>query len=375
MSFFKKFRFVGGRIVKTGIAVFVTALICHFLNWPAMFAVITAIVTIEPTAADSIKKAFVRFPASAIGAGYSVLATFLIGDSPISYTFVALATIITCNKLKLHDGILVATLTGVAMISTVHDEYVSSFFIRLGTTVTGLVVSSLVNLFVMPPKYSDTISRRIHTLFMKAGEILTNRGKELCCSQSTDKDLHKSFHQLVKEIEYTETLCTYQKDEWKYHRVRKSDVQSFHYEYKKLNLLRQVTFHIGNLIYLPSHHYRMGQSKTELIMETIHLIRGIFYNPNFIISNEYNSKIKEITEWFADQNSFIESTEMQEKSNFSPETIILYELLSIQELTEELSHIHLLESNRNNRLGNIQIQSPQKQITKNQSSTKARTDD
>jgi len=48
-----------------------------------MFAVITAIVTIEPTAADSIKKAFVRFPASAIGAGFSVLQPLFLETVPL----------------------------------------------------------------------------------------------------------------------------------------------------------------------------------------------------------------------------------------------------------------------------------------------------
>ena len=76
MKFLEKFNFVGGRIVKTGIAVFITALVCEWLNWPPMFAVITAIVTIEPTAADSIRKAYVRFPASAIGAAFSVVFNF-----------------------------------------------------------------------------------------------------------------------------------------------------------------------------------------------------------------------------------------------------------------------------------------------------------
>jgi len=355
----KRFKFVGGRIVKTGIAVFVTAFICHLLEWPAMFAVITAIVTIEPTAADSIKKAFVRFPASAIGAGFSVLATFLFGDSPISYTFVSLATIITCNKLKLHDGILVATLTGVAMISTVHDEYLSSFFIRLGTTSTGLIVSSLVNLLVMPPKYSETISRAIHSLFMKAGDILNTIGNEFCQNQASEKDIRKAFYNLVKEIEKIETLCTYQKDEWRFHRVKRIDIGHFHYEYKKLNLLRQVTYHIGNLIYLPTHHFKLGQTKNELILHTIHSLRAIYYDTNFTIRREHHSKITEITEWFAEQKSFKDSKgkNHEQAHHFSPEMVILYELLSIHELTEELSQIHNLQQQRENRVKRINVPS------------------
>ena len=106
MIYIKKFIFLGGRIIKTGIAFFLTALICHSIGWPYMLAVITAIVTIEPTAADSIKKAFIRFPASAIGAAFAMFYTFLLGVTPLTYMLVAVSTIIstafTCRNTRCH---------------------------------------------------------------------------------------------------------------------------------------------------------------------------------------------------------------------------------------------------------------------------------
>lgn len=57
---------MGPRTLKTAFAVFLSAMICKALGFPVVFAVITAIVTLEPTASDSIKKGMVRFPASAI---------------------------------------------------------------------------------------------------------------------------------------------------------------------------------------------------------------------------------------------------------------------------------------------------------------------
>ncbi len=53
---------IGNRVIKTGIAVFFTALICNWFDFPPTFAVITAIVTIEPTVTDSIKKRACPFP-------------------------------------------------------------------------------------------------------------------------------------------------------------------------------------------------------------------------------------------------------------------------------------------------------------------------
>ncbi|TCN24886.1 uncharacterized membrane protein YgaE (UPF0421/DUF939 family) [Mesobacillus foraminis] len=337
-----KFKLAGGRIFKTGIAVFVTALICHLMNWPAMFAVITAIVTIEPTAADSIKKAFVRFPASAIGAGFSVLSTFLFGDTPISYTFVSIATIFACNKLKLHDGTIVAALTGVAMISTVHDDYLSSFLIRLGTTSTGLIVSSLVNLFVMPPNYSLTISNRIHAEFLKAGDILNRRCTELFNGQAYVKQLRHEFQMLINEIEKTETLCSYQKDEWRYHSFQRKEARKFHYAYKKLKILRLLAFHIGNLIYLPSHHLQLEPDKNMLLSSSIQVLRTIYYSGAFSFGKQEQIMRNELKDWFLKQKSAMESekSKIGENAQLSPETMVLYELLSIYDLTKQLSTIH-----------------------------------
>ncbi|MFD1737015.1 aromatic acid exporter family protein [Bacillus salitolerans] len=338
----KRVKFVGGRIVKTGIAVFVTAFICHILNWPVMFAVITAIVTIEPTVADSIKKAFVRLPASAIGAAFAILFTFLFGDSPYSYAFVSLSTIIACHKLKLHDGTLVATLTGVAMISTVHDEYFSSFFIRLGSTSTGIIISALVNFFVMPPNYSKSITNKIHDLLDKSGDIFDSRCLELLNIQPLSKDLRGNFQALVKDVDQTETLCTYQKDEWKYHRISRKEIRDFHYKCKKLTTLRQIIYHLGNLIYLPSVHIELSEEKKRMIVESVKSIKGIFHSKNFHIPDSHHQQMNRLREWFSKQQHTL-YLEDEYHQHLSTETLILYELLAIHDLVEELNNIQSLE--------------------------------
>ena len=43
-------KIIGARTIKTGLATFLTALFCLALNLNPIFAILTAIVTIEPTA-------------------------------------------------------------------------------------------------------------------------------------------------------------------------------------------------------------------------------------------------------------------------------------------------------------------------------------
>ena len=58
---------IGARTIKTGLATFFTSLFCMLLNLTPIFAILTAIVTIEPTAKASLKKGYKRLPATVIG--------------------------------------------------------------------------------------------------------------------------------------------------------------------------------------------------------------------------------------------------------------------------------------------------------------------
>lgn len=62
----------GNRVIKTSVSCIADSLNFRFTRMPAVFAVVTAIVTIEPTVSDSIKKGIVRFPVSAIDSAYAV---------------------------------------------------------------------------------------------------------------------------------------------------------------------------------------------------------------------------------------------------------------------------------------------------------------
>lgn len=99
------------------------------LNLTPIFAILTAIVTIEPTAKASLKKGYKRLPATVIGALFAVVFTYVFGDrSPLSYALSATFTILICTKLNLQVGTTVAVLTSVAMIPGIHEAYVQFLF-------------------------------------------------------------------------------------------------------------------------------------------------------------------------------------------------------------------------------------------------------
>lgn len=330
---------VGRRIVKTGISVFITALICIKLKLPVEFAVIAAIVTIEPTASDSIRKGLIRLPASAIGAGLAVFFVYLWGPTALSFTLAAVLTIFLCQRLKLYDGILVATLTAVAMVPDIYDHYFLTFLSRLGTTFIGLTVSSLINFFILPPKYSPLIKEKLGPNFQLVSQVLLETVQFVFRIKQTEVIIPSSaYNKLRQETEKISEMLTFQEREWKYHKIRLSEYRNF-YRLKKTNtIMQKIVLHLGNLQYVnePAH---FTPSDQDIIMEAVISIQSILNNPSYAIEDRHYTLVYELdTRLKYEANQLLSSN--HHSHHFTPKRIIYFELLSIHDCLEELQDLY-----------------------------------
>ncbi|WP_010532181.1 aromatic acid exporter family protein [Lentibacillus jeotgali] len=332
----KYFKLAGSRVVKTGVAIFITAWICVLLDWPPVFAVITAIVTIEPTVSDSIKKGLVRFPASAIGSAYAVLFISLLGDSPLTYALAAVFTIATCFRLKLHAGLLVATLTSVAMVEVIHTNVLMSFFIRLGTTTTGLLVSTVVNMFMMPPEYTNEIAKKLESIAYRTGIAVEKVLQDIVDAQHQVVVVEQELaEQLDKMIHQTEQLIRFQKEESKYHPLAGSERTHFQQEQEQLVRLRLIHYHLGNLIYSSFNTIEWSDEKRTAILNAVTDVAQSLKHPNAYEHEKHQKQFTRLTDIFWDDNRAIAEKKEKRPANLPPELTILYELLSIYNLVEK----------------------------------------
>lgn len=316
-------RLPGNRIVKTTVAVLLTAFICIQIGWPPVFAVITAIVTLEPTVTDSIKKGIVRFPASAIGSFYAVLFISLFGDSAITYTLAASLTIITCYRLKLHAGLLVATITAVAMVEVVIDNYLLSFFIRLGTTTIGITVSTLVNMFIFPPNYIKDIEKNMVNIFKDIGKALR--------LMNDKAKMKKTVIAIKKQIERTEQLIHYEVDE-KYFRPfieKANDDQSN--LIGQIDQLELIHYHLHNLQPITIHTTAFSDEQVAVIENAIQDLATFMQDDNAIDLTKHEHKLNELMRmfWRTDHEK-----ETFQQSLLADELIVLYELIAIFSLVK-----------------------------------------
>lgn len=318
----------GSRIVKTAVAVLLTAFICQLIGWPPVFAVITAIVTLEPTAADSVKKGIVRFPASAIGSFYAVLFIALFGNSPITYTLAASLTIITCYSLRLHAGLLVATITAVAMIEVIHDNYLMSFFIRLGTTSVGIIVSTLVNMFIFPPNYIKAIERNLHKIYKDMGIILSHLDNKV--------KMESTMRSVRKELIQTEVLIRYQTDEADFHPLFDSEAFSQTNIAKTINQLELIHYHINNLHPIHIKQTAFSEKHVSVIHHAINDLTSYMKGNNSINLEQHEIALKNLMRMFWRSSH---GNETFNNSLLPDELILLYELISIFYLVKETKQL------------------------------------
>lgn len=329
----KLFPLAGSRVVKTGVAIFLTAWICNLLNWPPVFAVITAIVTLEPTVSDSIRKGIVRFPASAIGSAYAVFFISLFGNSPLTYTLAAVFTIATCYRLKLHAGLLVATLTAVAMIEVIHSHYLLNFFIRLGTTTIGLIVSTFVNFLILPPNYIEEIQNNIDTTCDKMGKTIKLVFETKLTNQvSMEKRIYKNIEDLNKTIQKTESLIRFQREEARLHPLVGSKKEAFAQLQNNVEELRFIHYHLTNLVHTPLSQITYSAENKKVILHAVQSLAQIMEKNKNYDSEEYKKQLNKLMQLFWEVNDELSKEDAHEATILPPKLILLYELITLYDL-------------------------------------------
>ncbi|MGJ9385678.1 FUSC family protein [Salipaludibacillus sp. CF4.18] len=338
-----KKRFIGNRVIKTGIAVFLTSAICIYFDLPVIFAVITAIVSIEPTTSDSIRKGIIRFPASAIGAGLATTSYYFLGETALTYTIAAFLTIILCQKFKLQEGTLVAALTAVAMIPELHDHVFISFLLRLGTTTIGLTVSSLVNAFILPVNYLSEIRSRNNQHVLELKKAVQAEIRNLLFAKKERKSINEtsSYDVLRNKVSRTEYLIRSQRREMRFHRFKMGNYRRFHLYKQTTNFIQRAVLHLGNLHYLSSTLPLTNYEK-ELLVRADRIVGTTLKDTEAPLNDEYFKFIDELDNHL--RSNFTRAHPVNVYSHdhhhLTEKSSLFYELVAFFDLVEDL-HYHL----------------------------------
>lgn len=243
------------------------------------------------------------------------------------------------------------------MIPGIHDHFFLAFLTRLGTTTIGLTVSTLVNLFLLPPKYVKTISLQTQKQLDSFQEVFLDTILTLTSTSSKTREKLplSSYKNWRRKLEKIQELVIFQEKEWKYHRFKIWEYRHFFHEKKKILLLQKMNLHLGRLQYVKSP-IDFTEYERKLLVDTTNSIMDIMKQIHQPITDDHFYHIYEMDQYLKYEYSSGHRKDPDYFHHFQMKTIIFYEVLCIHDSIEELHHYRQKykqkQSNEDRRMGN-----------------------
>ncbi|RFU65032.1 FUSC family protein [Peribacillus glennii] len=164
---------LGPRVLKTGIAVTISLLICSILNLqPAVFAGVAAVFTIQPSVYRTWRHLLDQIVTNVIGALTALFSIYFLGDSPIMIGLVMILVISLCLKLNMEGTIPLTLVTVLAIMSAPANESLDFILNRCLIIFIGVACAMVVNFAILPPNYKKNYLNKVNSVFTNLSLLL-----------------------------------------------------------------------------------------------------------------------------------------------------------------------------------------------------------
>lgn len=152
--------YIGLRTLKTGLTVFLAALIAQYINPGDQFVLLfTALIALESSVSSSFENGSKRVAATIIGAFSAILLMATGLPLPVTAGLSVMLLIIVANRLGQTGSIGISGSVTILILLNGYagqDPYFFTF-VRLRDTVIAVTLALIVNLLIFPPKASKRI--------------------------------------------------------------------------------------------------------------------------------------------------------------------------------------------------------------------------
>lgn len=165
---------IGMRTIKTTIAVLITIYVSQILNLQSpLLAGIAALVTMQSDIANSFEEGKSRLLGTVFGA-IAGLVFFIIAPGNLLLAGIGMILVITvCNLMKWENSITIALIVFLAvMIEQDLGGRVDYSINRTIDTLVGVVIATLINVFVSPPDLEKRITSIFKTLLKECDKLV-----------------------------------------------------------------------------------------------------------------------------------------------------------------------------------------------------------
>jgi uncharacterized membrane protein YgaE (UPF0421/DUF939 family) len=334
---------IGARTIKTGIAVALTVFLVNILETRidaveyniAGMAAITAIIGMQPSIKGSLETFKKRVIATFIGTIVAFILALTIGLNALNLGIGIIAIILICLKLGLNESIRFALITLVA-VGTYHNDFnIMQVVYRVSGMLTGLIVSTGLNIIFMPPDYTEDLKTKINDLRIKFENLYEDIINDILREEKVEKEVIKNNRQIIRdELDDTrdiyslliEDVLPKNKKMIKHYRRSINAIQS--------NLERLTAIH-RSIIYMPdgSQYSKIRQNLYKYLEYLLILNRQIY---GYITLNKDYQKVEKNIDTEEIRKEIIELIKVDNDESVFEFYNVYFEAARIDEKLEQL---------------------------------------
>lgn len=333
---------LGGRILKTGLAVFLAiqlSLSSH-LTAPSL-AAISAVIAMQPSVYRSWRYMVDQVYANLIGAMISMGLLFYFGHSPILIGVAVILVIMANLSLKFNEDVITLSVITVIVVMEQTKEPVLLFaFQRFSLIMLGVLLAFLVNVILMPPKHGAYLKRKIHEL----SEKMTMAMRTITDPSLDESHLRHNMQEMKEKLDKIEKVSVLYGEQRQILKRKTFNHAKHRLYFEKMNELLKTELLLFQLI----HEYHICKKKEHSeYYQHIQEYANLIGNYHEIILLKLNKQLKAasphpITEQIKKEREFLFSSfkDLDIIHNDEQSQSEYFHIVStLMRLTEQLHHI------------------------------------
>ncbi|MGI6405306.1 MAG: aromatic acid exporter family protein [Syntrophaceticus sp.] len=332
---------IGARTIKTGLSVTLTVLLVNILemqldvessNFAAM-AAIMAIIGMKPSIKGSLDNFKNRVIATIIGSLVAIILAITLGLNAFYLGLGSIAIILICLKLGLTKSIRFALVTLVA-VGTYYDFSIMQVIYRVSGMLIGLAVSTGLNIFFMPPDYTQDLKAKINDLRIKFENLFEDAINDILREEKVEKEVIKNNRQIIKdELDDTRDIYSLLNDD-----IMPENKKTIKHYRRSINAIQSNLERITNIhksiVYMPSSsQYSEIRQKLYQYLEYLLILHRQIYN--YIAQDTDYQKVENNIDTEEIRNKIVELIKLDDESVFEFYNIY-FEAARIDEKLEQL---------------------------------------
>ncbi|SNS53728.1 Uncharacterized membrane protein YgaE, UPF0421/DUF939 family [Anaerovirgula multivorans] len=237
---------IGPRTIKTGLAVALTLFVSNIIGIESPFyAVIAAIIVMQPTVSDSWKTGVYRMLGTITGAVIGAIFVSISPGNPILAGLGIIAIILVMNKLHWRESISIGSVVFIGIFLNADTKYVSYSLHRLLDTSVGIIVAVAINYMIYPPTYDEKIIDETKQISKNILKYTTRSLQMLLKEKEENIDLlEEQIQEIEKELDVSEKFLELQKKE---ERVKFQGDVTYKEMLMAINLEKETFHHLRNM--------------------------------------------------------------------------------------------------------------------------------